>query len=94
MPAGSVLFWLGGTLHGAGANTTLDDWRYGIVLTYNLDWPRQTENQHVSIPLADVLVLPDAVRSRLGFDMDYENSLGFYDRSVLAPRTGVQEVSA
>ncbi|MDE0320821.1 MAG: hypothetical protein OXI97_13175 [Acidimicrobiaceae bacterium] len=29
---------------------------------------------------------PDAMRSRLGFDMDYENSLGFYDRSVLAPR--------
>lgn len=87
MPAGSVLFWLGGTLHGAGANATLDDWRYGVVLTYNLGWLRQEENQHVSIPLADVLALPDAVRGRLGFDMDYENSLGFYDRSVLAPRT-------
>ncbi|WP_419945763.1 hypothetical protein [Candidatus Poriferisodalis sp.] len=46
----------------------------------------------MSIPLADVLALPDAMRSRLGFDMDYENSLGFYDRSVLAPRPA--EVSA
>ncbi len=86
MSAGSVLYWLGGTLHGAGANSTPEDWRYGIVLTYNLGWLRQEENQHVSIPLADVLALPDAVRSRLGFDMDYENALGFYDRSVLAPR--------
>ena len=86
MLAGSVLYWLGGTLHGAGANSTPDDWRYGVILTYNLGWLRQEENQHVSIPLADVLALPDAMRSRLGFDMDYENSLGFYDRSVLAPR--------
>lgn len=86
MPAGSVLYWLGGTLHGAGANSTPEDWRYGIILTYNLGWLRQEENQHVSIPLTDVLALPDAMRSRLGFDMDYENSLGFYDRSVLAPR--------
>ena len=86
MPAGSVLYWLGGTLHGAGANSTPEDWRYGIILTYNLGWLRQEENQHVSIALADVLALPDAMRSRLGFDMDYENSLGFYDRTVLAPR--------
>ena len=86
MLAGSVLYWLGGTLHGAGANSTPEDWRYGIVLTYNLGWLRQEENQHVSIPFADVLELPDAVRGRLGFDMDYENALGFYDRSVLAPR--------
>ena len=92
MPAGSVLYWLGGTLHGAGANSTPEDWRYGIILTYNLGWRRQEENQHVSIPLADVLALPDAMRSRLGFDMDYENSLGFYDRSVLAPHPA--EVSA
>lgn len=83
MTAGSVLFWLGGTLHGAGANVTADDWRYGVVLTYNLGWLRQEENQHVSMPLADALALPKAMRGRLGFDMDYENSLGFFDRSVL-----------
>lgn len=87
MPAGSVLFWLGGTLHGAGANSTDDDWRYGVVLTYNLSWLRQEENQHVSMPLADALALPDAVRDRLGFGKAYEGSLGFYDRTVLAPRT-------
>jgi ectoine hydroxylase-related dioxygenase (phytanoyl-CoA dioxygenase family) len=83
MRAGSVLFWLGGTLHGAGANATEDDWRYGIVLTYTLGWLRQEENQHVSMPLADVLELPEAVRTRLGFDMDYGGGLGLYDRPVL-----------
>lgn len=83
MPAGSVLFWLGGTLHGAGANTTTDDWRYGVVLTYTLGWLRQEENQHVSMPLADALALPDAVRSRMGFAMDYGGGLGFYDPSAV-----------
>ena len=84
MPAGSVLFWLGGTLHVAGANVTTDDWRYGIVLTFNQGWLRTEENQHLSMPLADALALPDDVRSRLGFDMDYgDGGLGFYDPSVL-----------
>lgn len=86
MPAGSVLFWLGGTLHGAGANVTENDWRYGIVLTYTLGWLRQEENQHVVFPLAEALDLPKPVRTRLGFDQDYDGGLGFYDRSVLAPR--------
>lgn len=84
MPAGSVLFWLGGTLHGAGANVTENDWRYGVVLTYVLGWLRQEENQHVSMPFADALALPDEVRSRLGFAMDYgDGGLGFYDPTVL-----------
>jgi len=83
MPAGSVLFWLGGTLHGAGANVTNSDWRYGIVLTYTLGWLRQEENQHVSIPLADALALPEKVRMRLGFDTEYGGGLGFFDPTVV-----------
>lgn len=86
MPAGSVLFWLGGTLHGAGANVTDDDWRYGIVLTYTLGWLRQEENQHVVFPLAEALELPPLVRTRLGFDSDYGGGLGFYDPRVLAAK--------
>lgn len=86
MPAGSVLVWLGGTLHGGGANVTPDDWRYGVILTYTLGWLRQEENQFLSIPLADALALPADVRTRLGFDHDYGDGLGFYDPSVLAPK--------
>ncbi len=87
MPAGSVLVWLGGTLHGGGANITADEWRYGVVLTYTLGWLRQEENQFLSIPLADVLALPADVRMRLGFDRDYGDGLGFYDPSVLLNET-------
>ena len=65
MPAGSVLVWAGGTLHGAGANVTEADWRYGVILTYTLGWLRQEENQHVSMPLADALALPPDVRGHV-----------------------------
>lgn len=82
MAAGSVLVWLGGTLHGAGANIT-GDWRYGVILTYSLGWLRQEENQSLSMPLADAFELPDKTRERLGFGMGYNDSLGFYDPSVL-----------
>ncbi len=56
MEAGSVLFWLGGTLHGGGANTSAD-WRYGVILTYSLGWLRQEENQSLAVPpdLAETL---------------------------------------
>ncbi|MEM9521250.1 MAG: phytanoyl-CoA dioxygenase family protein [Actinomycetota bacterium] len=84
MPAGSVLFWLGGTLHGAGANVTEDDWRYGVIYTFNLGWLRTEEAQHLSMPLSDALALDDELCSRLGFAMDYgDGALGFYDPSVL-----------
>jgi len=83
MPAGSVLVWLGGTLHGAGANITDDVWRYGVIMTYSLSWLRQEENQHLSMPLADAFALPDPIRERLGFGMDYNGSLGFYDPTIV-----------
>ena len=47
MPAGSVLLWMGGTLHGAGANRTDQEWRYGVFLSYSLGWLRQEENQYL-----------------------------------------------
>ena len=83
MPAGSVLVWAGGTLHGAGANTTEDQWRYGVILTFSLGWLRQEENQHLSMPLAEAFALPGTVQERLGFGMTYNSSLGFYDPTVL-----------
>jgi ectoine hydroxylase-related dioxygenase (phytanoyl-CoA dioxygenase family) len=83
MSAGSVLVWLGGTLHGAGANVTEGDWRYGVILTYSLGWLRQEENQAFSMPLSDALELPDSTRRLLGFAMDYNGALGFYDPRVL-----------
>ena len=79
MPAGSVLFWMGGTLHGAGANTA-QDWRYGIILTYSVGWVRQEENQYLNIPPERLAELSPEVRQMTGFDM--YRALGFYEHSV------------
>lgn len=49
MSAGSVLFWMGGTLHAGGANQS-NQWRYGMLLTYSVGWLRQEENQSLAVP--------------------------------------------
>jgi len=74
MPAGSVLFWLGGTLHAAGANTA-QDWRYGVILTYSLGWLRQEENQYLSVPRAVADRLSPELRDMIGYKM--HRALGF-----------------
>lgn len=81
MPAGSVLFWLGGTLHGAGANVTETQWRYGVILTYSLGWLRQEENQSLDIPLAQLDSLTPELRQLTGHAM--HGSLGFFDPAAV-----------
>jgi ectoine hydroxylase-related dioxygenase (phytanoyl-CoA dioxygenase family) len=66
MPAGSVLYWLGGTLHGAGANVS-NDWRYGVILTYSLGWLRQEENQYLDVPSEEVKKLPKDLARLIGY---------------------------
>jgi len=79
MPAGSVLFWLGGLFHGAGANTS-QDWRDGVILTYSLGWVRQEENQYLDVPPDRLAELSPEVQQVAGFDM--YRALGFFDPSV------------
>lgn len=74
MPAGSVLYWLGGTLHGAGANTSTD-WRYGVILTYSLGWLRQEENQYIDVPPEVAKTLAPRLRDIIGYKM--HGALGF-----------------
>ena len=86
MPAGSVLYWAGGTLHGGGANRS-KDWRYGVILTYSLGWLRQEENQYLSIPPEVAEGLSPELRRMVGYDM--YRALGFYDpRAALAASRG------
>ena len=49
MPKGSVLFYLGTTWHGGGANRS-DKPRAGLINTYALGWLRQEENQYLNVP--------------------------------------------
>ncbi len=75
MPAGSVLFWMGGTLHGAGANVS-DQWRYGLVLTYSLGWLRQEENQSLAVPYDTAKSFSPELQDMLGNTIN--GSLGFH----------------
>ncbi len=79
MPAGSVLFWLGGLLHGAGASSA-EDWRYGVILTYSAGWVRQEENQYLNVTPERLAELSPEVRKVAGFHM--YRALGLYDPSV------------
>jgi len=76
MPAGSVLLWMGGTLHGAGANRT-GEWRYGCFLSYSLGWLRQEENQYIDVPRDVARTLSKQVRDLVGYNMHL--GLGYAD---------------
>ncbi len=79
MEPGSVLFWLGSTLHGAGPSRA-DDWRYGVILTYSLGWLRQEENQYLDVPPERLRQLSPELRRIVGFEM--YRALGFSDPAV------------
>jgi ectoine hydroxylase-related dioxygenase (phytanoyl-CoA dioxygenase family) len=83
MPAGSVLYWLGGTLHGAGANVA-NDWRYGIILTYSLGWLRQEENQYLDVPPDVAERLSSELRDMIGYKM--YRALGFSMQPTVGER--------
>jgi len=77
MPAGSVLLWMGGTLHGAGANRSADDWRFGAFLSHSLGWLRQEENQYIDTPRDFARTLPKQLRDLCGYKM--HTALGYID---------------
>jgi ectoine hydroxylase-related dioxygenase (phytanoyl-CoA dioxygenase family) len=81
MPAGSVLFWFGGTLHGAGPNTS-NDWRYGVIMAYSVGWVRQEENQYMHISRERYAQLTPQLQKLAGFPM--YRALGFYDPRITA----------
>ena len=85
MPAGSVLLWMGGTLHGAGANRT-DEWRYGVFLSYSLGWLRQEENQYIDMPRDVARTLSKPVRDLVGYRMHL--GLGYADVQPRDTRDG------
>jgi ectoine hydroxylase-related dioxygenase (phytanoyl-CoA dioxygenase family) len=83
MPAGSVLLWMGGTLHGAGANRS-DQWRYGVFLSYSLGWLRQEENQYIDVPHDVARTLDKQVRDLVGYKMHL--GLGYADVQLQGAR--------
>ena len=66
MPKGSVLFYLGSTMHGAGENRS-DGARMGLVNLYSLGWLRQETNQYLSIPIELARSYDERMRGLLGY---------------------------
>lgn len=77
MPRGSVVLYVGSTVHGGGANTT-DDVRVGINVDYSLGWLRQEENQYLSVPREVAAALPERVQRLMGYAMG-GYALGYID---------------
>ena len=83
MPAGSLLFVLGNTWHGAGANTTAGTTRKGLTIDYSLAYMRQEENQYLAVPpdVARAMNMPERLLKLIGFE-PAGNSMGYVDDSV------------
>ena len=67
MPAGSVLIYLGGTIHGGGSNNS-DRARTGMALQYSLGWLRQEENQYLAHPPEVAQQFSEELRRLIGYD--------------------------
>ncbi len=67
MPQGSVLIYLGGSLHGGGANVS-NRVRTGMALQYSLAWLRQEENQYLAHPPEVAQEFSEELRRLLGYD--------------------------
>jgi len=76
MPKGSVLYYLGSTIHGGGANRSQLP-RSGLITTYSLGWLRQEENQYLAIPREVADSYPEHIRRLMGYQAHGE-SLGVY----------------
>jgi len=75
MRKGSVLFYLGSTLHGGGANRS-NAARAGLVNTYTLGWLRQEENHYINVPREVAETYSKTIRNLLGYQAC--GSLGHY----------------
>ena len=68
MAAGSAVIYLGGTIHGGGANTS-DVARRGAHLSYCLGWLRTEENNYLSTPPELAAKLPRQAQEILGYSV-------------------------
>ncbi|MEQ1699446.1 MAG: phytanoyl-CoA dioxygenase family protein [Ilumatobacteraceae bacterium] len=91
MPRGSVVLYLGSTVHGGGANLS-DRTRIGINVDYVLGWLRQEENQYLTYSLDEVRAMPERVQRLLGYEPG-AYALGYLDggRSPMTLLTGGNE---
>ena len=76
MPRGSVLYYLGSTHHGGGANRSNTS-RSGLINTYSLGWLRQEENHYLTISREIADSYPEPLRRLMGYQT-HGDYLGVY----------------
>lgn len=76
MTKGSVLYYLGSTIHGGGANRSQLP-RAGLISTYSLGWLRQEENHYLAIPREVADSYPENIRRLMGYQA-HGQYLGVY----------------
>ncbi len=71
-PAGSAVIWLGGVLHGGGANRSVEP-RRGVVISYRLGWLAPAERLQLVTPLKVAQALPERLQRLLGYQLHRPN---------------------
>lgn len=69
MKAGAAVIYLGSMIHGGGPNTTADQRRRGMHLSFNVGWLRTEENNYLVNPLETIRDLPERAQELLGYRM-------------------------
>ncbi|MFK7974579.1 MAG: phytanoyl-CoA dioxygenase family protein [Halioglobus sp.] len=67
MPAGSAVIYRGSTLHAGGGNSTSNQWRRGVHMSYCLGWFRTEENNVLAVPPSVAKKLSLRAQELLGY---------------------------
>ena len=67
VPAGGAVIYLGSTIHFAGTNSTADEWRRGLHISYTLGWLRTEENNVLGVPPRIAKTLTPQAQALLGY---------------------------
>ena len=67
VPAGGAVVYLGSTIHFAGTNSTDDEWRRGVHVSYTLGWLRTEENNTLGVPPRVARELSPEAQALLGY---------------------------
>lgn len=67
MPARSALLYTGKTIHGAGANSSTDQWRFGVHISFVLAQLTPEEAHPVAVPWDEAQHFSERVKHMLGY---------------------------
>ena len=61
------MIYLGSTIHYAGTNSTVDEWRLGAHVSFTLGWLRTEENNSLAVPPEVAKTLSPPAQELLGY---------------------------